>query len=398
MATFTEMHDPYAQYRMPPTFRQRPTYLRVDLDAISKNLGVLRKQVGEGTQIIAILKANAYGHGLVPVALKLADEGVKFFGVAFLEEAVMLRHAGIEAPILILGGLVGYQVKHFLDYHLDITASSLYKAQQISEEAKRMNRVARVHLKIDTGMNRIGVRASNAVDFAVQAARLPNIELVGLFTHFVRAQGPDTELSQRQLEQFNEVIDGCKRQGIEFPIVHAANSAATLNLPDAHFTAVRPGISLFGYPPGAHIENTWGLKVAMSLHSEIVYFKGIRKGQGVGYMHTWNAPRDGWLATLPMGYGDGFPRALSNKGDVLIRGKRYPIVGNISMDQMMIFLGDDKLGVGEDVTLLGTQGKETITAWEIATKAETIAYEVLCGWTPRVPRIYEGKGWKPYRT
>jgi len=397
MATFTEMHDPYAEYRMPPTFRRRPTYLRVDLDAIGHNLEILRKQA-KGSRVMAILKANAYGHGLVPVALKLADEGVDFYGVAFLEEAVMLRHAGIEAPILILGGLVGYQVKHFLDYHLDLTASSLHKAQQISEEAKRMNRVARIHLKIDTGMNRIGVRASSAIDFAKEVARLPNIEPVGIFSHFVRAQGPDTTLAMQQLELFNEVLEGCKRNGIEFEHIHMANSSALFNLPDALFNMVRPGLAMFGYPPGAHLKNEIGLKPAMSLHSEVVYFKGVRKGMGVGYMHTWNAPRDGWLATLPMGYGDGYPRSMSNRGEVLINGKRYPIVGNISMDQMMIFLGDDKLAVGEDVTLLGTQGDETITAWEIAQKADTIAYEILCGWTPRVPRIYEGKGWKPYRT
>ncbi len=397
MSTFTEMHDPYAEYRMPPTFRTRPTFLRVDLDAIGHNLSILRKQA-DGARIMGILKANAYGHGLVPIALKLADEGVDFYGVAFLEEAVMLRHAGIEAPILILGGLVGYQVKHFLDYHLDLTASSLYKAQQISGEAKRMNRTARVHLKIDTGMNRIGVRAANGIDFVKEVARLPNIDLVGIFSHFVRAQGPDTTLAEQQLAQFVEILDGCKRDGIEFPHVHMANSSALFNIPDARFNLVRPGLAMFGYPPGAHIPNTWGLKLAMSLHSEVVFFKGIRKGQGVGYMHTWHAPRDGWLATLPMGYGDGYPRLMSNRGEVLIKGKRYPIVGNISMDQMMVFLGDDKLGVGEDVTLLGTQDKETITAWEIAQKAETIAYEILCGWTPRVPRIYEGKGWKPIRT
>lgn len=396
MVDIKEMHDPYAEYRMPPTFRRRPTYLRVDLDAIAHNYSILNQQT-DGAIIMAVLKANAYGHGLVPTALKLAHEGVDSFAVAFLEEAIQLRHAGIEGPILILGGLVGYQVKHFLDYHLDMTASSLYKAQQINREAGRMNRKARVHLKIDTGMNRIGVRAANGVDFALEVARLPHIELVGIFSHFVRAQGPDTALAEQQMELFQEVLDGCKRNGLEFPMKHLANSSALFNLPQSHYTHVRPGISMFGYPPGSHLPNEWGLKQAMSLHTEIVYFKGIRKGMGVGYMHTWAAPRDGWLATLPMGYGDGYPRMLSNRGEVLIGGKRYPIVGNISMDQMMVFLGDDKYGVGEEVTILGSQGDENIGAWDLALKAETIAYEILCGWTPRVPRIYEGKGWKPYR-
>ncbi len=387
--------NPYAQ--MPPLFRKRPTYLRVDLDALAHNLSVIRKHA-KGARVMAILKANAYGHGLIPAGLKFAREGADMFGVAFLEEAVLLRQAGIEAPILVLGGLVGYQTKHFIDYHLDLTASSLYKAEQISEEAQRMHRTARVHLKIDTGMNRIGVRADNAVAFAEQVARLPNLDLVGIFSHFVRAQGPDITLAKQQLEQFHDVINGCRKLGIEFENVHMANSSALFNLPDALFTTVRPGISLFGYPPGAHLENTLGLQPAMSLHSEIVFFKGIRKGTGVGYMHTWAAPEDGWLATLPMGYGDGYPRHLSNIGEVLIGGKRYPTVGNISMDQMMVFTGQDELAVGQQATLLGTENGDTISAWELATKAGTIAYEILCGWTPRVPRVYEGEGWKPETT
>lgn len=390
-----EMHNPGGDYRLPPTFRRRPTYLRVDLDALAHNLEVLRGQAG-GRRVMAVLKANAYGHGLIPVALKMAHEGVDFFGVAFPEEGIQMRHAGIEAPILVLGGLVGYQVKHFLDYHLDMTASSLFKAQQISEEAVRMGRTARVHLKIDTGMNRIGVRMPGAVDFALEAARLPNLEIVGAFTHFVRAQGPDMALAKQQHNLFAEFLEGCRSQGLEFPIVHAANSAALLNFPDGHYDLVRPGLSLFGYPPGPHLENRWELKPAMSLRSEIVFLKGIRKGTGVGYSHTWNAPRDGWLATLPMGYGDGYPRLMSNRGEVLIGGRRYPIVGSISMDQMMIFLDQEQYDVGDEATLLGCQGGDCIGAWELADKADTIAYEILCGWTPRVPRIYEGKGWKPH--
>ncbi|MBZ0265613.1 alanine racemase [bacterium] len=379
---------------MVTTFRKRPTHLRIDLNALTHNLRIVREHAKD-SQIMAILKADAYGHGLLPAAKKFADLGVNYFGVAFLEEGVELRRAGIEAPILVLGGLVGNQVKHFLDYHLDMTASSLYKAEQISREAQRMNRTARVHLKIDTGMNRIGVRVSNGAGFALDVARMPNIDLVGIFTHFVRAQGPDLELANRQFELFSELLNELRKKGIEFPLVHAANSSALFNLPHAHFNLVRPGLSLYGVPPGAHLYGKWKLKPAMSIVSETVYFKGIRKGSGVGYMHTWEAPRDGWLATLPLGYGDGYPRMLSNRADVLIRGKRYPVVGNISMDQAMVWLGDDEVGVGEEVVLIGSQGEENITVWELAKKAETIAYEILCGWTPRVPRIYEGSGWKP---
>ncbi|MFC2170989.1 alanine racemase, partial [Calditrichota bacterium] len=341
-------------------------------------------------------KADAYGHGLVPAARKFADLGIDFFGVAFLEEGIQLRQSGIEAPILVLGGLVGYQVKHFLDYHLDITASSLHKAQQISEEARRMGRTARIHIKIDTGMNRIGVRVQNAASFALEAAKMPGLELVGIFTHFVRAQGPDFNLAMKQKEMFQGVLDELKRNGLEVPYVHVANSASLYNLEDIQYSMIRPGISLYGYPPAPHLTGKWDLKPALSIHTEIVFFKGIRKGMGVGYMHTWQAPHDGWLATLPIGYGDGYPRALSNKAEVLIEGKRYPLVGNISMDQAMVWLDADKHGVGQEVVLIGSQDDEHIGAWELAQKAGTIVYEILCGWTPRVPRIYEGKGWKPY--
>jgi len=345
---------------------------------------------------MAILKADAYGHGLVPIARKFADHDVDFFGVAFLEEGVELRRAGIEAPILVLGGLVGYQVKHFLDYHLDLTASSLFKAEQISQQASELDRKARIHLKIDTGLNRIGVRVSGGVDFALKVAQMPNLELVGIFTHFVRAQGPDLELANRQLTLFQELLDELRRHGLEFPLIHIANSSALFNLPESRFTMIRPGITLYGWAPAPHLEGLWNLRPSMSVSTEVVFFKGVRKGMGVGYMHTWEAPRDGWLATLPLGYGDGYPRILSNRAEVLIEGKRYPLVGNISMDQAMVWLEDDKVGIGEEVIMLGDQKNERIGVWELAQKAQTIAYEILCGWTPRVPRVYEGKGWKPY--
>ncbi len=377
------------------TYRLRPTHMRIDLDALTHNVAEVRKHTGNA-KIMAIMKADAYGHGLVPAARKFADLGVDFFGVAFLEEGIKLRQAGIEAPILVLGGLVGYQVKHFLDYHLDMTASSLYKAQQISEEAQRMNRIARVHLKVDTGMNRIGVRVQNAVAYALGVAKMPNMDLVGIFSHFVRAQGPDVELAMRQHEMFQEVLDNLKRQGLEVPLAHLANSSSLYNLKNVTYDMVRPGLTLYGYGPGPHLDGKWDLKPALSVQTEVVFFKGIRKGMGVGYMHSWSAPRDGWLATLPVGYGDGYPRILSNRADVLIGGKRYPVVGNISMDQLMVWLGEDQHSVGAEAVLIGRQEEERIGAWELAGHAQTIAYEILCGWTTRVPRIYEGHGWKPY--
>ena len=258
-----------------------------------------------------------------------------------------------------------------------------------------MGRIARVHLKIDTGMNRIGVKAPNAVSFALAVSGMKGIEIVGMFTHFVSAQAPDRKLAGRQRQLFADVVTGLRNEGLEIPSVHIANSSALWNLEDIQFDMIRPGLSLYGYPPAAHFRNDWGLRPALSARTEIVFFKGIRRGEGVGYMHSWSAPCDGWLATLPVGYGDGYPRSLSNRGHVLIGGKAYPVVGNISMDQLMVWTGDDQYPVGEPVVLIGQQGDQEIGAWDLAVQADTIAYDILCGWTPRVPRVYEGDGWKP---
>jgi alanine racemase len=243
-------------------------------------------------------------------------------------------------------------------------------------------------------MNRIGVRATHGTEFALEVARLPNLEIVGIFSHLVGNDGSGLELAHQQARLFQQVIDALKTDGLDVPFKHLANSFALFNL-DLHYDMVRPGLTLYGYGPGGQERAEWPLIPALSAHTEIVYIKGIRSGMGVGYMHSWKAPSDGWLATLPVGYGDGYPRLLSNRASVLIGGKRYPVVGNISMDQMMVWLDQDKYQIGEPVVLLGRQGDETVGAWELARKAETLAYEILCGWTLRVPRVYEGKGWKP---
>ena len=371
---------------MSSLFRCRPTKIHIDLTALENNLTVVRKKVRDA-RVMAILKADSYGHGMVTIARKLAQLGVNSFAVAFLEEGVQLRQAGIEGMILVLGGLVDYQVKHFLDYHLDLTASSFLKAEQISQEAVRLGRTAQVHLKIDTGLNRIGVRSESAVDFAARVYKMPGIEVVGIFSHFVRAQGPALHLAYQQHERFHKILETLRRQGIEFPLVHIANSSALYNLPGTIYNMVRPGITLYGYPPADYLDGEWPLKPVMSIRTSIVFIKGIRAGEGVGYMHTWQAPHDGWLVTLPVGYGDGYPRILSNRSEVLIAGKRYPVVGNISMDQAMVWLDNDKVSLDEEVVLLGSQGNEKISAWELAQKAQTIPYEILCGWASRVPRV-----------
>jgi alanine racemase len=371
--------------------RRRPTQLRVDLDALRDNYRLIRHVAGPA-KIMAILKADAYGHGMLPVAHHLADLGIDWFGVAVLEEGIALRHAGIEAPILVLGGLVGYQVKHFLDYHLDLTASSLFKAEQISEVALSLGRQARVHLKIDTGMHRIGVRCENGLDFVKKTYALPNLDVIGLFSHLYAAEESTQAASRQQIADFTQLETHLQALNIRPPILHLANSAGLFLQPNSHFDLVRPGIGLYGCMDPSLATNSdatlSGLRPMMRLESQIVYVKGIRRGWGVSYGHTWHAPNDGWLATIPVGYGDGYPRLLSNRAHVLIGGKRYPIVGQISMDQATVWLNQDRFSIGEEVVLLGEQGQESIGAWELAQHAQSIAYELLCGWTNRVPRIY----------
>ena len=368
-------------------FRRRPTQLVTDLDALACNVATLRARC-PNQHIYAVLKADGYGHGMLRCAHRLAELNVAGFAVAVLEEAVALRQSGIEAPILVLGGLVGYQVKHFLDYHLDITASSLYKAQQISEAAVARKVVARVHLKIDTGMNRIGVRSQHAFDFVQAVSQLPGLHVVGIFSHFCGSETPDDAFTGQQIADFRALLDRLDAVSLRPEIAHMANSGAIAYYSQSHLDAIRPGISLFGVAPSDTANYPLDLKPVLSVCTQVVYMKGLRQGQCVGYGRTWCAPEDGWLATLPVGYGDGYPRALSNRADVLIAGKRYPIVGQISMDQTTVWLGKDKVEVGDDVTLLGRDGEQEITAWELARSADTIAYEILCGWTSRVARTF----------
>ena len=370
---------------LPIRIRLRPTRAIVDLDAMGHNLEKLR-QAAPQSRMMAILKADAYGHGLLRIAHELAGLGVDAYAVAYVEEGIALRQSGIEAPILVLGAIVDYQVKHFIDYHLELTASSLYKAKCISDVAKGMARRARVHFKVDTGMNRIGVRTSNALAFIREACSLPGLEPSGVFSHFADAEVPNSPLAQTQLADFLQLAQQLRNEGISLPL-HMANSAATFLLPQSRLDFARPGIALYGCAPAPNFPDV-GLRPAMQVETQVAFVKGIRQGTGVGYGHLWHAPHDGWLATLPVGYGDGYPRRLSNRAEVLICGKRCPVVGAISMDQCMVWLERENCDVGEQVVLLGSQGHECITAWELAGHADTIAYEILCGFTGRVPRVY----------
>ena len=367
----------------------RPTQVIINLDALAANFRAIRSHAAPA-KIMPILKANAYGHGLVPVARLMASLGADYLGVAVLEEGILLRQAGIRTPILVLGGIWGSQIPLFLKYDLALTASSIEKLAQIDQAAEAAGVTARVHLKIDTGMERIGVHDYNAEGFLEAALRRKHIHVEGIFSHFANADAPDLASARLQLERFHNVLRFYERRGLPAPLRHMANSAAVLRLPEAAFDMVRPGILLYGVYPSENVPRTITVQPALTWKTRVVYFKVTPPGRPVSYGWTWTPDRQTRIVTLPVGYGDGYFRAMSNRAHVLIRGRRYPQVGRICMDQMMVNIGWETAYNGDEVVLIGQQGEERITVEDLARWADTIPYEVLTNINTRVPRIYVG--------
>ena len=364
---------------------QRPTRVVVDLGALSHNLAAIRQRVR--VPVMGIVKANAYGHGLVPVARHLEAQGVDQLGVAFLEEGIALRRAGVSVPILVLGGIFGPQVAGFIRHDLDITVSSLDKLRQVEAAAEALGRKAGVHLKIDTGMERIGVHSYSCGPFVEAAVASRWIDIKGVYSHLACADDPGSSITESQVERFAEACAHFERIGAPMPARHLANSGGVLHFPETWLDLVRPGIALYGVLPDPASRRTIDLRPALSLVSQVVYFKVVRAGNTVSYGATWTAKGDTRLVTIPIGYGDGWPRALSSKGEVLVRGSRRPIAGRICMDQFMVDLGADGTAFNEDeVVLIGAQGSEAISAEDVARVAGTIPYEILTGLNERIPR------------
>jgi alanine racemase len=339
---------------------------------------------------MAIVKANAYGHGLVPVALHLQKHGVEQLGVAFVEEGIALRRAGITVPVLVLGGIFGRQVAQFITHDLEVTVSSLDKLRQVEAAAEALGRKAVIHLKIDTGMERIGVHSYSARAFIEAAAASRWCVLKGLYSHLACADDPRSPMTLQQLERFLEACAHIERIGAPMPLRHLANSGGVLHFPETRLDMVRPGILLYGVLPDAASQRTVDVRPAMSLTSQVVYFKVVKAGNPVSYGATWAPSHDTRVVTVPIGYGDGYPRALSSRGEVLIRGHRYPIVGRICMDQFMVDIGPDSAWNEDEVVLIGSQGGNAITAEALAQAAGIIPYEVLVGLNERIPREYLG--------
>lgn len=365
----------------------RPTRVVVDLGAIGRNLERIRARVAPA-QVMAVVKANAYGHGLVPVARHLESLGVERFGVAYMEEGRLLRRSGVRAQILVMGGILGDQIPAFLDDDLEICASSVAKLGAIDAAAEARGVRARVHLKVDTGMERIGVHWYSAESLLEQALRCRHVDVVGIFSHLANADALDLGHARVQLERFAEVCAFFERRGLPMPLRHIANSGAVLQLPEACLDLVRPGIALYGVRPSTEVVSTLELEPALSWHSRVVFFKVVRAGNPVSYGSTWAPAADTRVLTLPVGYGDGYFRALSNRAQVLVGGARRPVVGRVCMDQVMVDLGRGEAYNGDDVVLLGASGDDRVRVEELAEWAGTIPYEILTNINTRVPRVY----------
>jgi alanine racemase len=382
----TEQHGVARLYNGAMT--QRPTRILVDLDALSHNLRAIRAHVR--VPVMAIVKANAYGHGLVPVALHLQAQGVEQLGVAFLEEGIALREAGVTVPILVLGGIFGPQAAQFIAHDLEVTVSSLDKLRQVEAAAQALGRKATVHLKIDTGMERIGVHSYSCGPFIEAAVASRWCTLKGVYSHLACGDDPESPMTALQVERFAEACAHFARLGAPMPLRHLANSGGVLHFPETHLDMVRPGILLYGVQPDPASKRTVDVRPALSLVSQVVYFKVVKAGHPVSYGATWAPAHDTRVVTIPIGYGDGYPRALSSRGEVLIRGRRHPIVGRICMDQFMVDIGQDSAWNEDEVVLVGGQGDAAISVEGVAQAAGTIPYEILTGLNQRIPRIHRG--------
>jgi alanine racemase len=365
----------------------RPAWIEINFAALAHNLSQIRKRVAPA-KVMAVVKANAYGHGLIPVAHFYEQAAVDMLGVALLEEALMLRENGIACPILVFGGLLESQVPHFLRHQIDITVSSLSKLEQVQRWALHLGCKARIHLKLDTGMGRIGTRASSAGPMIEAALRSKSSHLIGVFSHFACADDPHDPMNALQLERFEEGIRYFEKLKAPMPMRHLANSGAILHHRDSFYDMVRPGILLYGIQPDPKSRVRLHLRHSLSLKARTVFQKGLREGQTVSYGATWKASKDTWISTLPIGYGDGFMRSLSGKAQVLFEGEKFPVVGKICMDQMMIESPERCLPNDAEVTLIGINGEEIISVESLAKQAHTIPYEILTNLNSRLPRYY----------
>ncbi len=384
------------------------TWAEIDLRALEHNVKAFKKLIGKDREVIAVVKANAYGHGAVPVARAALRAGATRLAVHRLEEGIELREAGIEMPILVMGYSLLYAVSLMCTYRLTPTVTTLEYARALdscwsanADEAGTGDRRTGtghddtacrpfpIHVKIDSGMNRHGVYPEQVLEFVRGLSGLPGISLEGIYTHFATADEADITYLKKQQKTFSEVLTAFKEKGFEFDVVHACNSAATMRVPEDSYTAVRIGLSMYGMVPSAEWDPPIELQPVLSLKSRVVRLATIPPGSSIGYGRTYTTEKETRIALVPVGYGDGYHRLISNRGEVLIKGQRAPIRGRVSMDQIVVDVSDiSGIHIEDTVTLIGKDGKDRISAEEAARWANTINYEVTTALLPRVVRVY----------
>jgi len=366
----------------------RPTWMEVDLEAVAYNVRQIKEIVGPDVEVLAVLKADAYGHGALTVARTALNNGASFCGVASVNEGVKLRASGVDAPILVLGYTPAWLAKEALLHNITLTLYDADVARAFSRAATDLRRTARVHIKVDTGMGRLGLLPDQVVPFVKEIRDLPGLDLEGIFTHFSVADAEDLEYTHWQLARFRQVLDRLTEIGVTFRYVHCANSAALLRLPEARFNMVRLGLAMYGLQPSPHVPLPPGFRPALTWKTSIAQVKTLPPGSYVSYGNTYRTEKEETIAVIPVGYADGFRRAPTRWQAVLVRGQRAPIVGRVCMDQTMINVSHiPNVRVGDEVVLIGHQGDDEITAEEVAEWLGTINYEVVSEILARVPRV-----------
>ena len=367
------------------------THALIHLENLKFNLDNIRKLIGSERKILLTVKAQAYGHGAVEVAKFAEENGVNWLAVATVPEAIELRNAGIKLPILKLSHIFPEEMEAAINANLSTAAVSIDNILQLNETAKKMGKKAKIHIAVDIGMGRIGVTPEDAWKLTDEILHgCSNLDLEGIFTHLPVSDESNKSFTQRQVERFKKcVADIEEKMHFKFPLVHCANSAAVLAHPDSWCNMVRPGIIVYGYYPSDEVEHTFEIKPVLELKSRVSFIKKVPRGSSIGYGRTWVAPEECIIATIPIGYADGYNRLFSNTGKVLINGRAYPVVGRVCMDQIMCNLGsNNEIKVGDEVVLIGKSGDEIITAEDLAKQLGTISYEVTSLINHRVVRYY----------
>lgn len=365
----------------------RPAWVQVDLDAVAYNVSQLKSHLGS-VKLLAVVKADGYGHGAVEVARTL-EQKVDYLGVVMLEEAYELRKAGINAPILNTAPVSKEVLDYALELDIEQTIDDLDSARNFSKSAEKLNKKGRVHIKVDTGMSRYGLSLSDAVNIVTEINKLPNIDIVGIFSHFPMSDGLDKSYALLQIERMMNLKRRLKDAGMTIPLWHMANSGGALDLPTAHFDMVRVGLLNYGYWPSFEVRQPFDLRPAMSVKARISTIRTIQRGDSVGYGRKFMAEAEEDIAVLPIGYADGYDRKLSQIGHVLWRGKRVPIIGGLCMDAAFIRVTEHpEIQVGDEVTLMGIDGEDEISPHEIAQLIGSVSYEVISRFGRRLPRVY----------